>query len=424
MADVTIDHATCLGCGCACDDITVVARGGRIVDARNACSLGADWFGDGSLPARIRAGTGGRDSDLASAIATAASRLRGAARPLVYLAADLSCESQRAAVAVADTLHALLDSVTGTTASAGILAAQRRGRASASLGEIRNRADVVLFWGTDPATRYPRYASRYAPEPDGAHVPKGRAGRTVIAVDVGADRGPGDADLRVSVAPAEEVTALALIRAALLGRALPSPDAASLDARTAALADRLRAGHYVAIVADAEPSEGRDARRSDGLLALAETLNGPTRCALSTLRAGGNRSGADAVLTAQTGYPMAVDFARGAPRYRPDSGAAQLLARAAIDVALVVGSPRSLPGPIREPLGTIACIAIGPRASESPVPTVVAIDTGVAGIHEGGTAFRLDDIPLPLRPALAPPNDTATVLRALAAAIATDAHAV
>ena len=39
---------------------------------------------------------------------------------------------------------------------------------------------------------------------------------------------------------------------------------------------------------------------------LAQTLNGPTRGALSTLRAGGNRSGADAVLTWQTGYPIAI----------------------------------------------------------------------------------------------------------------------
>src|SRR2546430_11904566 len=45
-------------------------------------------------------------------------------------------------------------------------AAQRRGRAGATLGEIRQRADVIVFWAVDPADRYPRYASRYAVEPD------------------------------------------------------------------------------------------------------------------------------------------------------------------------------------------------------------------------------------------------------------------
>jgi len=45
----------------------------------------------------------------------------------------------------------------------------------------------------------------------------------------------------------------------------------------------------------------------------------------------------------------------------------------------------------------------------------VAIDTGVAGIHEGGTAFRMDDLALPLRPALSGPAVATDVVRALAA---------
>ena len=42
---------TCLGCGCACDDIRITVRDSRIVEAARACELGASWFGDGSLPA-------------------------------------------------------------------------------------------------------------------------------------------------------------------------------------------------------------------------------------------------------------------------------------------------------------------------------------------------------------------------------------
>ena len=52
----------------------------------------------------------------------------------------------------------------------------------------------------------------------------------------------------------------------------------------------------------------------DSLIALAQLLNGPTRAALSRLRAGGNRSGAEAALTWQTGYPMRVSSASGATR--------------------------------------------------------------------------------------------------------------
>jgi formylmethanofuran dehydrogenase subunit B len=45
------------------------------------------------------------------------------------------------------------------------------------------------------------------------------------------------------------------------------------------------------------------------------------------------------------------------------------------------------------------------------------VDTGIAGIHAGGVAFRMDDVPLPLRPPLSGPLDPATVLAALAARV-------
>src|SRR5207237_1437195 len=83
---------------------------------------------------------------------------------------DISCEVQRDAVAIADRLKGAIDSL-ASTAAAGVLAAQRRGRAGATLGELRQRADLVVFWGVDPGARYPRYNARYAVEPVGLAVP-------------------------------------------------------------------------------------------------------------------------------------------------------------------------------------------------------------------------------------------------------------
>jgi formylmethanofuran dehydrogenase subunit B len=47
----------------------------------------------------------------------------------------------------------------------------------------------------------------------------------------------------------------------------------------------------------------------------------------------------------------------------------------------------------------------------------VAIDTGVAGIHEGGIAYRMDEVPLPLRPPLTTRRSAADTLRALTASL-------
>lgn len=402
LAGRTVEHVTCLGCGCACDDIAVVVEQGRITALRNACALGEAWFGDGRVPEETH--VQGRTVPLERAVSAAARLLTAAERPLVYVAADVSCEAQREAVAIADRLRAALDALGGSAAE-GVLAAQRRGRAGATLGEIRQRADAIVFWAVDPADRYPRYASRYAVAPRGLQATEGRNSRAVIAVDVGPSRGPDDADARVTIAPEDEVDALGVMRATVQGRR--GADDERFRPATE-LARRLMQARYVALVADGEPDlkAPPDADRAEALVALAQALNGPTRCALSTLRGGGNRAGADQVLTWQTGFPCAVDFARGYPEYRPHE-------EGEIDAALVVGAAASVPEPVARGLGRVATVVIGPRASAAPFAAAVAIDTGVAGIHEGGLAFRMDDVPLPLRPALPGPRAAAATMQAL-----------
>ncbi|MGH7527557.1 MAG: formylmethanofuran dehydrogenase subunit B, partial [Gemmatimonadales bacterium] len=202
----TVAQVTCLGCGCACDDITVQLRDERIEGLTPSCPLARQWFGDGTVPAKVL--VAGNDATLGEALTEAAGLLADAAgRVLVYCGLDISVQAQREAVALADLLKAVVDSPTSEPAAAGLLAAQRRGRAAATLGEIRNRADVLLFWGVDPAARYPRYLSRYALDPVGSHVPEGRAGRTVISIGIGDDRGPKDADLEHSLEPGDEIAA-------------------------------------------------------------------------------------------------------------------------------------------------------------------------------------------------------------------------
>jgi formylmethanofuran dehydrogenase subunit B len=418
--DDPVDHVTCLGCGCACDDITVRVSSGRITETVNACDRGRGWFGDGAIASASH--VDGRESTFGAALDAVAAMLASARAPLIYVAPELSCEAQRGVTALADRLRARLESVTGDTALPSILAAQERGRAGATLGEVRNRSDVIVFWGVDPDVRYPRYRTRYAPEPAGVHVPEGRRGRQVIAVDIGDDRGPADADIRVSVGVDEEVALLTAVTALIRqpGVVFGEP----LQSRATSLAAVLTAARYSTIVADAElPSRQplphtrsaeadhfgfpfRDPQRAAALIALSQALNGPSRSALSTLREGGNRTGADAVLTSQTGYPTAIDFSRGFPTYRP------LDRDQRADATLIVGDAAGIPSATLDRLAQSRLAIIGPRASSHPAAHV-AIDTGIAGIHCGGTALRMDDVPLPLRPSIDGQRDPADVVRAL-----------
>jgi formylmethanofuran dehydrogenase subunit B len=404
-----VEHVTCLGCGCGCDDLSVSVSQGRIVDASPVCPIGRAWLGDGQVPTEVRCD--GRPASVEEALNQAAAVLIGAkGRCLVYLGADLSSQAQRHALTVADLLGATVDSATSATAATGLLAAQRRGRSAATLGEIRNRADALLFWGVDPAQRYPRYLSRYALDPVGTHVPEGRAGRFVVSVSVGADKGPVGGDLTLELDPKEEITALSLMRASVLGHTIPT-DSPRLT-RAVEVAGRLARARYAVVVHDAEPTaEPRSPLRVDALIALTQALNEPTRASLSSLRGGGNRVGAEAVLTWQTGYPFAVDYSRGFPRYSPGERGLERLAGTFRAMLLVGTSPAEDSARIAS--SRVTCVAIGPRASQATFKPGVAIDTGIAGIHESGTAYRMDEVPLALRPPLSGPRSTADTLLAL-----------
>ena len=408
-ATIVTENVTCLGCGCACDDIDVVVSAGRIADARNACPLGKAWFGDGNVP--LRCMVNGHDAMPEAALRVATDRLVDARRVLVYLAPGLSCEAQRAGIAIADLLGGVVDSATSATALHQTLATQERGFASATLGEIRNRADLIVFWGVDLDRRYPRFRSRYAPDAAGTFVPDGRRSRRVIVVDVRTATGPNDADHRFSVTPDDEVATLlalaSLVAHGTRAPAAPAADSGPVWSVARELADLLRAGRYVALVYDVEPDDraARSTGRFDALVTLAQALNDTTRCAAIALRAGGNRSGADAMLTAQTGYPTAVDFSRGFPRYRPyDGSALVMLESREIDAMLVLGDSGLIsPGVSQAIAAASHRVVVGLRASESVLGSDVAIDTGVPGIHSAGTALRTDDVPLPLRPSLTGP---------------------
>ena len=131
-----------------------------------------------------------------------------------------------------------------------------------------------------------------------------------------------------SLTAGEEVATLTALGSIVSGPARLPAASGGPWARAQEARPRAARGIFVTVVADAEQPAGLpggDPGRAAALIALTQALNGPTRCALSLLRAGGNRTGADAVTTWQTGYPAGVDFARGYPLYRPHDGAAARL---------------------------------------------------------------------------------------------------
>jgi formylmethanofuran dehydrogenase subunit B len=108
-----VKNATCTFCGCVCDDIELHADGDRIVKAKNACSLGDAWFkhhtAERAFPDAL---IDGQPASLDAAIQAAADYLYDANMPLVYGLSNVTCEAQREAVALAESIGGVIDSHT------------------------------------------------------------------------------------------------------------------------------------------------------------------------------------------------------------------------------------------------------------------------------------------------------------------------
>ena len=113
--------------------------------------------------------------------------------------------------------------------------------------------------------------------------------------------------------------------------------------------------------------------------------------------------GADSVLCWQTGYPFSVSLNRTYPRYNPGEFTANdLLERGEVDTAVLVGTEGvgKLSDTARARLGEIPSIVLEHSGVESSMAGTVNFKTAVYGIHRPGTAYRMDETPIPLRKVL------------------------
>ncbi|SIO65967.1 formylmethanofuran dehydrogenase, subunit B [Singulisphaera sp. GP187] len=412
---VIVTDATCTACGCLCDDLIVKAEGGRIIEAVNACELGRRWYFADHAHDELPTATVDRQAvEPAVALDRAAEILSRAQAPIVLGLTRTTTETVAAALAIADRIGAVIDPDTSDGDRARLFATQRVGRVSATLGEVKNRADVVLFWGVDPVVTHPRHWERYSVEPRGRFVPDGRAGRTILVVDstrtVTAER----ADQFIRVAPEAQFGTLWTLRALIQGVPLDPgrvEQATGLDLQTLKnLVDSLKAAKYGAWFSDSRLGSGPGgAARIEAALTLVRDLNRFTRFVILGLGAPGNPAGAEAALTWQTGYPSSVSLSRGSPRTMPGVTSAEaLLAGGRADAALIVGDGE-LPGlsdAAHAHLERIPRIVVGPKATAPGSTATVAFDAATPGIDAGGTVMRSDGVVLPLRPPLHPSTPT------------------
>ncbi len=417
-----VRDATCTFCGCVCDDmhLTVDVAANRITKAENACVLGRAWFKGHGVEQRPFALIGGREASTQEAIEEAAQILSKARFPLIYGLSDTTCEAQREAVAIADMIGGNLDTTTSVCHGPSGIAFQAVGESTATLGEIRNRADLLVFWGGNPAESHPRLFTRYAVTAKGMYVPNGRKDRTVVLVDVRRTPSAAVADIFVQVKPQRDFELLWALRALVKGRRVDPAIERVTGVPLATLEDlasRMKRCRYGVLFFGMGLTMTRGRHFNSGaLLALTTDLNEHTHFVAKPVRGHGNVTGADNVVSWQTGFPFGVNLSRGYPRFNPgEFTTVDLLARREADAALIIAADpgANFPQAAIEHLRSIPVIVLDPKPTHTSTHARVAITTATYGISVAGTVYRMDDVSITLRTALPSPypSDEAVLSR-------------
>lgn len=415
----------CTACGCVCDDVRITWEGST-PRVSPPCPLAERWMaqaarvpGDEFACALVR----GRRVSVAEGVRAAAELLRASVSPLVYGLSSSSTPGQRAAVELADRLGAIIDTSASNCHGPSILALQQVGESTCSLGEIRNRCDVVVYWGSNPVESHPRHLERYGPHGwAGLREPDLR--RSLVVVDCAETETARLANLFVPVPAGTDFDVLWTLRALVTGREVRASDVAGVSVSVLRdLAARLMASRSVAFYFGRGLAAGPIGHlHVQALLLLARDLHRHTRAYVRRMRVYGDVTGADTVLCWQTGYPFSVNLQRGFPRYAPgEFSADHLLRERHVDAAVVVGTDSfpTLSADARAAVCDMPTILLDAPTAPIQFEPTVRFHVGTYGIHHAGTAYRMDEVPIPLHPFLPAtlPSDEA-VLTAITRALA------
>jgi formylmethanofuran dehydrogenase subunit B len=402
-------NIVCPVCGASCDDIQVELEGQGLT-VRNACKMGNAKFQEVVSPHRIREPLVRADGELRraswdEAIEMTARILANSERPLLFMGSETSTEAMEVGIHMAEFLGGIADSNSTVCHGPTTMGIQEAGRVGATAGQSKSRADLTVYWGSNPLESMPRHMSRYAVYPRGYWTQRGRFDRTVICVDPRRSITAQNADLHIQLNPNTDYELLSALLTLLHGK---RPHQTAEDVTGVSISemekmlDMMKSCNFGAIYVGLgiASSYGKH-RNAEMAFNLVKELNSHTKFVIGALRGHCNVAGFNQIASYLYGFPFGLDFARGYPRYNPgEYTAVDVLREKDIDAAFILSADlvSHFPAACSEYLAKIpvACIDI------APCPTTMLSDVVLPGVIDAmesdGTFYRLDDVPIYFQP--------------------------
>jgi formylmethanofuran dehydrogenase subunit B len=390
------------------------------------------------------------------AVHKAAEILANANYPILYGWSSTSCEAQRLGVELAEEIGGVLDNTSVVCHGPSILSIQEVGIPTCTLGQIRHRADLIIYWGCDPWSAHPRHLERYTSFTEGkfedsewkAYLQKVKAaagkkklasaerrefvkfhpqpqtqacivsgspqilkkeGRKLVVIDVRKSMTAEMADYFIKVEPNKDYEVMQALRALVRDQELDVDKVAGVPVEyLEEVADALVNCNFGVIFFGMGLTQTAGKFRNiEVAISLIRDLNRRTKFAIMPMRGHFNVTGANVVATWQSGYPYGVDFSLEYPRYNPgETTCMDILLRGESDASLIIAADPGANFPKRavEHMVKTPLIVIDPHMNATALLGDVVIPSAFVGIEVDGTAYRMDYVPLPLKKVVEPPE--------------------
>jgi formylmethanofuran dehydrogenase subunit B len=455
----TVKSVTCPICGCLCDDIELAVEKNEVVGVKNGCAICESKFLGYKGHHRIKTPLMRKDGKLVpvsmdEAVHAAAEILANANYPILYGWSSTSSEAQRIGVELTEEIGGVMDNTAVVCHGPSILGVQEVGIPTCTLGQIRHRADLIIYWGCDPWSAHPRHLERYTsftegrfeksewksymqklkaqagqkkmasasrvelssqyPKPKLCVIPGktqslSKSGRKLIVVDVRKSMSADMADYFIQVQPNKDYELMQALRVLVNDGELDVDSVAGIPVEyLKEVADALVNCEFGVIFFGMGLTQTAGKFRNIEIaIQLVRDLNTRTKFTIMPMRGHFNVTGANVVSAWQSGYPYGVDFSLGYPRYNPgETTCMDVLLREENDASLVIASDpganfpkRAVANMVKHPL-----IVIDPHMNATSMLGDIVFPSAFVGIEVEGTAYRMDHVPLPLKKVVEPPK--------------------
>jgi len=347
-------------------------------------------------------------------------------------------------VELAEEVGGVLDNTAVVCHGPSILGVQDVGIPTCTLGQVRHRADLIIYWGCDPWSAHPRHLERYTSFTDGrfedsewkSYLNKVKAaagrkklrslerkgilkerhphiaptvsdnkppeilnkkGRKLIVVDVRKSMTAEIADYFLQVEYGKDYELIQAVRALVRDQELDVEKVAGVPVEyLQQLADAMISCEFGVIFFGMGLTQSAGKFRNiDVAISLVRDLNMRTKFVILPMRGHFNVTGANTVFTWQSGYPYGVDFSIGYPRYNPgETTVVDILMREESDAGLVIASDpvSNFPRRAVEHLVKNPLIVIDPHMNATSLVGDIIFPSSIVGIEKIKNGFVFDPL--------------------------------